>query len=342
MRAPATAKANTIDPLHVFEILGEIRKFAAAPLPVCPWPIEGQRIASKPNNTLGGVSVHRWHDRRKAFRNLLNADTCVHPASVFDPISMRIAADLGFEVGMLGGSTASLAVLGAPDLIVLTLSELSGLVNRMARASELPIMVDADHGYGNALSVMRTVEELETAGACGLSLEDTALPASYGAEGKPRFISIEEGEAKLRAAVSARRDPDLVIAGRTDTCGPLGASEAARRASAYQATGVDAIFLVGVKTKADLEVITQDLNLPLIVGGVGPDLMDKSYLASQGVRICLQGHHTLPAATQAVYNTMKHLRDGGAPGDLEGMPSQELKDNVTRAADYARWAKEFL
>jgi len=286
--------------------------------------------------------VHRWYNRRKAFRSLLEGGTCVHPASVFDPVSMRIAKDLGFEVGMLGGSMASLAVLGAPDLIVLTLSELSDLVNRMARASDLPIMVDADHGYGNALNVMRTVEELETAGACGLSIEDTALPTAHGAEGKPRFVTIEEAEGKLRAALEARRDPDLAIVGRTDTCGPLGAEEAARRAVAYQNTGVDAIFLVGVKTKADLELITANVELPLIVGGVGPELMDKAYLASKGVRVCLQGHHTFPAAMQAIYETMKHLREGGAPAELEGLPSGALKSAATRAEDYEHWAKEFL
>ena len=286
--------------------------------------------------------MHRWHDRRKAFRSLLEGGACVHPASVFDPVSMRIAEDLGFEVGMLGGSMASLAVLGAPDLIVLTLSELADLVHRMARASDLPIMVDADHGYGNALSVMRTVEELEVAGASGLSIEDTALPAAYGTEGKPQFLSVEEGVGKLRAAVAARRDPELVIAGRTDTCGPQGGAEAARRALAYQETGVDAIFLVGVKTKADLELIGAELELPLIVGGVGPELMDNDYLAGQGVRLCLQGHHTFPAATRAIYETMKHLREGGAPADLEGLPSLELKTAVTRTGDYERWVKEFL
>ncbi|MEM8646016.1 MAG: isocitrate lyase/PEP mutase family protein [Pseudomonadota bacterium] len=286
--------------------------------------------------------MHRWYERRKAFRNVLEGSACVHPASVFDPISMRIAKDLGFQVGMLGGSTASLAVLGAPDLIVLTLSELAGLVNRMARASDLPIMVDADHGYGNALSVMRTVEELEVAGAAGLSIEDTSLPAVHGGEGKPRFISLEEGAAKLRAAVEARRDTDLMIAGRTDTAGHVGADEAAKRALAYQETGVDAIFLVGVKTKADLEQIAGPLTLPIILGGGGPELKDVDYLASQGVRLCLQGHHTLPAAMNAVYETLKHLVAGGAPADLEGQPSPELKDMATRAQDYKRWAKEFL
>ena len=286
--------------------------------------------------------MHRWHERRKAFRTVLEGSACVHPASVFDPISMRIAKDLGFKVGMLGGSMASLAVLGAPDLIVLTLSELAGLVSRMARASDLPIMVDADHGYGNALSVMRTVEELEAAGAAGLSIEDTALPSAYGSEGKPRFISLEEATAKLRAAVEARHDPDLMIAGRTDTAGPLGAEEAAKRALAYQETGVNAIFLVGVKTRADLEQIAGPLTLPIILGGASPEMMDKDYLAAQGVRLCLQGHHTLPAAMNAVHETLKHLGAGGAPADLTGQPSTELKGLATRAQDYERWAKEFL
>lgn len=286
--------------------------------------------------------MHRWHDRRQAFRSVLEGDTCVHPASVFDPASMRIAQSLGFEVGMLGGSTASLAVLGAPDLIILTLSELADLVNRMARASELPIMVDADHGYGNALSVMRTVEELETAGACGLSIEDTALPKAHGTGGAARFISMEEGIAKLKAALAARRDPDLVIVGRTDCTGPLGADEATRRANAYQETGVDAIFLVGVKTKADLEQITANIKIPLVLGGASPEMMDKTYLASRGVRVCLQGHQTFPAAMQAVYDTMKHLRDGGAPADLTGQPGSELKNTFTRASTYEGWSKEFL
>ena len=286
--------------------------------------------------------MHRWQQRRKAFRRVLEGETCVHPASVFDPVSTRIAEDLGFELGMLGGSVASLAVLGAPDLIILTLSELSALVHRMSRAGELPLMVDADHGYGNALNVMRTVEELENAGAAGLSIEDTELPIPHGADGEPRFISEEEAVGKLRAAVAARRDPDLVIAGRTDTAKPLGAEEAARRARAYSETGVDAIFLVGVKTKDDLELITADLQLPVILGGAGPELMDRAYLASKGVRVCLQGHHTFIAATQAVYETMKHLREGGAPADVKGLPSAELKAATTRAGDYARWRKEFL
>src|ERR1700743_1096512 len=133
-----------------------------------------------------------WTDRRERARALLTGARCVYPGSVFDPLSARLAEDIGYEVGMLGGSVASMAILGAPDLIVLTLSELVDQLLRITRASTLPVMVDADHGYGNALNVMRTIEELEAAGACGCSIEDTLLPFPFGSPDKPQGLSIEE------------------------------------------------------------------------------------------------------------------------------------------------------
>src|SRR4029077_2068301 len=109
-------------------------------------------------------AMSRWSERRERFRAILSGAKCVYPGSVFDPISARIAEALGFEVGMLAGSIASFTVLGAPDLIVLTLTEFAEQAYRINRAGKLPLLVDADHGYGNALNVMRTVQELETAG----------------------------------------------------------------------------------------------------------------------------------------------------------------------------------
>ncbi len=148
-------------------------------------------------------------DRRQRFRAILEGDRCVHPGSVFDPISARIAEDLGFEVGMFAGSIASGTVLGAPDLIVLTLTEFAQQIHRICRAGNLSLLVDADHGYGNALNVRRTVEELETAGVSCLTIEDTVLPLSFGAAGEGQLISLEEGVGKMKAALSARQDPSL-------------------------------------------------------------------------------------------------------------------------------------
>src|SRR5258707_14348056 len=154
-----------------------------------------------------------WTDRRRRFRALLSGTRCVHPGSVFDPMSARIAEELGFEVGMFAGSVASMTVLGAPDLIVLTLTEFAEQAYRICRAGDLPLLCDADHGYGNALNVMRTVQELETSGVAALTIEDTALPAGFGAADKPRLLSIEEGVGKMRAALAARQDKLLPIVG---------------------------------------------------------------------------------------------------------------------------------
>ncbi|MBE2266645.1 MAG: isocitrate lyase/PEP mutase family protein, partial [Anaerolinea sp.] len=116
-----------------------------------------------------------FRKRREALRAILQGSACVRPGSVYDATSIRIAQDLGFELGMFGGSVASLAVLGDPDITLITLTELCEQMRRMSRAAELPVIVDADHGYGNALNVRRTVQELETAGAAGLTIEDTLL-----------------------------------------------------------------------------------------------------------------------------------------------------------------------
>jgi carboxyvinyl-carboxyphosphonate phosphorylmutase len=278
----------------------------------------------------------QWRHRRESLRAILAGSPCVRPASVYDAISTRIAEDLGFEMGMFGGSTASLAVLGDPDLVLITLTELAEQVRRMSRASALPVLVDADHGYGNALNVRRTVQELEAAGAAGLTIEDTLLPRAYGAAG-PQLISIEEGIGKMKAALDARCDPGLVIMGRTGTRGggpaAAGLNDAIARAKAYEAAGVDALFFTGLKTRAELEAIASATTLPIALGNTEGELADMDFLASQRVRIANQGHAPFAAATQAVYDTLKALRDGVAPKDLKGLPSRDLTARLTREDD---------
>ncbi|MEJ0072402.1 MAG: isocitrate lyase/PEP mutase family protein [Pseudomonadota bacterium] len=282
-----------------------------------------------------------WTDRREKFRAVLNGSRCVHPGSVYDAISARIAEDLGFEVGMFAGSTGSLSVLGAPDIIVLTLTEFAAQAYRINRAGKLPLMVDADHGYGNALNVKRTVEELETAGVAALTIEDTLLPRPFG-DGKLQLIPIEEGVGKMRAALAGRQDPKLVVVGRTSAIQVTGIEDAIARARAYEAVGVDAMFFTGVKSRAQLEAIHQALKIPIFLGSIEAELSDRDYLSAQGVRIALQGHLPIMAAVRAVHDTLKALRDGVPPSKIEGTASAELMKRVTRADDYARGTKEFL
>jgi oxaloacetate decarboxylase len=282
-----------------------------------------------------------WTERRRRFRAILEGKRCLHPASVFDPISARIAEDLGFELGMFAGSVASLAVLGAPDIIVLTLSEFAAQTYRIGRAGTLPLLVDADHGYGNALNVMRTVDELETAGVAALTIEDTELPAAFGAE-KPRLVSIEEGAGKLRAALAARHDADLAVVGRTAAASLTGIADAVARAKAYAATGVDALFFVGIRKRVELDAIVDAVRLPIILGGAGAELDDSEYLGTRGVRVALQGHLPIMASVQAVHDTMKALRSGAKPASIPGVAPAELMQQVTRDRSYKAWADAFL
>jgi carboxyvinyl-carboxyphosphonate phosphorylmutase len=281
-----------------------------------------------------------WSERRRRFRAILAGDACIYPASVFDPISARIAEDLGFAAGMFAGSVASLTVLGAPDLVVLTLSEFAAQATRIGRAGSLPLLVDADHGYGNALNVKRTVEELESAGVAALTIEDTALPRPFGGDAV-QLIPIAEGVGKLRAALAGRQDPALAIVGRTSAAAVTGLDDAIARARAYAAVGVDALFFAGITTQAQLDAIAAAVDLPIILGGVAPALADRALLAARKVRVCLQGHQPFAAAVRAVHDALKALRDGAAPATIP-VASAEIMARVTRDGDYKRWTKEFL
>jgi carboxyvinyl-carboxyphosphonate phosphorylmutase len=282
-----------------------------------------------------------FRKRREVLRSILSGSACVRPGSVYDAISIRIAEDLGFELGMFGGSVASLAVLGDPDIALITLTELAEQMRRMSRAAALPVLVDADHGYGNALNVRRTVQELETAGAAGLTIEDTLLPQAFG-QMKTQLISLEEGVGKMKAALDGRGDPALVIMGRTGSVSISGLEDAIVRARAYEATGVDALFLTGIRTRAELEAIAAATTLPIVMGGFPEEMADPDYLVSQRVRIALQGHAPFAAATLAVYETLKALREGTLPKNLKGLASSDLTGRVTRDADVKARGGEFL
>jgi len=280
-------------------------------------------------------------ERRLRCRAVLEGGSCLHPASVHDPVSARIAADLGFELAMFAGSVASLAVLGAPDLIVLTLTEFADQARRICRAGAPPLVVDADHGYGNALNVMRTVQELEHAGVAAMSIEDTDLPRPYG-EPKPRLIPLPEGLDKVRAALAAREDPATCIFARTGAVGINGLADGVARARAYAATGADALFLTGVTTRKELDAVAGVATVPLVLGTLTPALNDREYLAARGVRIALQGHQPFQAAVQAMHATLAALRAGTAPSALTGLAPPTLMRQVMREDGYGAATRDFL
>ena len=148
-----------------------------------------------------------------------------------------------------------------------------------------------------------------------LTIEDTVLPRQFGT-GETALISIEEGVGKMKAALSGRQDPSLVVAGRSSALSVTGVEDAIRRTKAYEAAGVDAMFLSGATTKAEVEAVRAEVKIPLMLGGAGGELSDRAFLSANGVRIALQGHLSFSASVKAIYDTLKALRDGVAPGDL--------------------------
>ncbi|AZE49605.1 Oxaloacetate decarboxylase [Pseudomonas chlororaphis] len=278
-------------------------------------------------------------DLRRSFRELIASDSCFHTASVFDPMSARIAADLGFEVGILGGSVASLQVLAAPDFALITLSEFAEQATRIGRVAQLPVIADADHGYGNALNVMRTVVELERAGVAALTIEDTLLPAQFGRKSTD-LISVAEGVGKIRAALEARVDPELAIIARTNAA-ILPIQEIISRTQQYERAGADGICMVGVKDFEQLEQISEHLSVPLMLVTYGnPALRDDARLAQLGAKIIVDGHAAYFAAIKATYDCLREQRQIFT--QASDLSATELAHTYTQPEEYIVWAKEFM
>jgi carboxyvinyl-carboxyphosphonate phosphorylmutase len=281
-------------------------------------------------------------------REILAGDQCMVACSLFDPMSARIADELGFELGIMGGSVAALAVLGAPDLILLSLTELAEQARRVCRAGRVGLIVDADLGYGNALSVLRTVEELQAAGVAGISIEDTLLPRAFGAGDRAQLTSLEEGVGKMLAAVAARATGaarglgPMGIFGRTSAATVTGIDDAIARFAAYEAAGVDALFLPGLDSREQLDRIAAATRLPLILAGCSEKLADLAYLRERRVKVWMAGHQAFNAAVQGLVDAMKAVREGARPSELKNIAPGPLMARLTRAADYQAATRDYL
>jgi carboxyvinyl-carboxyphosphonate phosphorylmutase len=282
-------------------------------------------------------------EQRNRLRAILAGSKCHSPASIYDALSARVAEGVGYEIGLLAGSVASNTTLAAPDRSGLTLTEFAEQARRIMRACSLSLIADADNGYGNALNVMRAIQELEHAGVSAITIEDLALPVRFGeAEDVDSLVSIEEMVGKLRAALAARQDPALVIAGRIAALKAEGTEGAVARARAYAATGIDAIFVTQLERLDQIEAVHRAVDLPIIVGRPAPSL-EREELAARGVRVLLQGHQPVAAAVRALHEAYAHLFNGGAPADLEAKSaSAQQMERLLDSGNYRKWQREYL
>ena len=279
-------------------------------------------------------------ERRKRFRAMLAGPVCLTPATVYDALSARIAESVGFQVAVLSGSVCGGTVLAAPDIALQTLTEFADQVRRIMRVCNLSLVLDADHGYGNALNVMRTVEELEHAGTSALMVEDTVTPQRFGAQGL-EVISTKEMEGKLRAALEARQDPSLVIIGRIAALKAEDARRSAERAKAYEATGIDALFITGLSTLEEFDAIRAATRIPIVCGTAAT--VKRSDLEARGVRVLLQGHLPVAAAAKALRHAYEHLYRGAPTAELKAqVATPEEMDRYMNGGQYKEWQKQYL
>jgi 2-methylisocitrate lyase-like PEP mutase family enzyme len=277
-------------------------------------------------------------------RKLTAADAVLMPG-VYDALTARIAARVGFEIVFISGYSVSAVRLGEPDFGFLTQTEMVETARSVCRVSRAPVIVDADTGYGNPLNVIRTVKELQDAGAAGVFLEDQVWPKKCGHfEGK-QVVDTTEHAAKIRAAHDARGERDLFIVARTDARQPLGVEEAIERCLAYKEAGADALFVEAPQSVAELERVAEALPPPLVANmierGVTPHL-SRTELRDLGYALIVCPLAALYSSAKAVTDVLTELRDrettaGAVDRMLAFDQFGELVELEQRYADEARY-----
>lgn len=278
---------------------------------------------------------HRSPGRR--LRDAYEARPIMIPGA-FNALAARMAERIGFEAVYLSGGALAAGWAGVPDIGLLSVSEFAEAVATLARATSLPVLADADTGFGEAVNVERTVRLYEGAGAAGLHLEDQVMPKRCGHLSGKGLVEPSAMAAKVRAAVAARVDPDFVVVARTDARSVEGFDEAVARARLYVEAGADMIFPEALESAEEFAAFARAVPAPLIANmtefGRGP-LLDFEELARLGYRAVLYPLTAFRAAMKAAERTLQALRDSGTQrGELGRMQSRaELYDLL----GYADW-----
>jgi 2-methylisocitrate lyase-like PEP mutase family enzyme len=263
----------------------------------------------------------------------------------YDALSARLVEQAGFDVVYMTGSGMANSFLGQPDLGLTTMTEMVSQATRVCDSVSLPLIADADTGYGGPLNVRRTVREYERAGVAALHIEDQSFPKRCGHFQGKQLIPVDEMVQKLAAARAARQDPALVIIARTDAIAVEGFNAALDRARAYQAAGADALFIEGPRSLDELEEIGRTFSLPLVanmVEGGSTPLLPAGELGALGFKIVLYASAPLRTAVRAVQGLLSHLRERGSTVDVvDRMISFDERNRVTDLEEALGWADQF-
>jgi 2-methylisocitrate lyase-like PEP mutase family enzyme len=247
-------------------------------------------------------------------RNLLTADTLAMAPGAPDALTARLIESAGFPAVYMTGFGATASLTGCPDVGILTQTEMTTHARNMVRAVKVPVIADADTGYGGPANIERTVREYLQAGVAAIHIEDQATPKRCGHMAGIKLVSVGEMTGRLKGAIEARGDSDLLIIGRTDALAAADRDEAIRRALRYREAGVDLVFVDAMKTIADAEAVAREVPGPLmmsIVEGHETTRLLPQDLKSLGYAIALYPLSALFAATRAMSEVLQSLQGNG-------------------------------
>jgi methylisocitrate lyase len=257
-------------------------------------------------------------DKRSAFRSALDSGTLQRFPGAFNPLSAMLIERRGFEGVYVSGAVLS-AELGLPDIGLTTITEVAGRSAQIARVTSLPALVDADTGFGEPMNAARTVQLLEDAGVAGLHLEDQVNPKRCGHLDGKDVVDRDAAVRRISAAVSARRDPNFVIAARTDAAGVNGLDDAVDRAKAFADAGADLIFPEAMTGPADFERLRAAVDVPILANMTEfgkSELLDTATLASLGVNIVIYPVTLLRIAMRAAESALDTIAETGTQEGL--------------------------
>ncbi|NES99969.1 MAG: oxaloacetate decarboxylase [Sphaerospermopsis sp. SIO1G2] len=281
----------------------------------------------------------------QTFRELLTQPEIIIIPGVYDCLSAKLAEKTGFKIASTSGFGIAASTLGLPDYGFLTATEMLYSVGRITQTISIPLIADCDTGYGNALNVIRTVKDAVQIGLAGIILEDQEWPKKCGHfEGK-RVISMQEHANKIRAAVEARGDSNLVIIARTDARATLGLETALSRGKYYVDAGADVLFIEAPQSVQELEIITQTFpDVPLVAniveGGKTPEITTTE-LQELGFKIVFFPLTALMAATEVMSACFQHLKAQGSTINLSGMMNFQDFQNLMNVPEYLEIENKF-
>ena len=283
---------------------------------------------------------------RQTLKQLLKRNKLLVAPGCFDGLSARLVQEAGFEAAYLSGGAVARS-MGIPDIGLVTMSESIERAVQVVSAIKIPIIADADTGYGNAINLVRSVREFERAGVAAIHIEDQITPKRCGHLDGKEVISLAEMELKLKAALAARTDPDFCIIARTDARGVNGFEDAVKRANAFAKLGVDAIFFEAPQSEEELAQIPQRVpNIPLLVnvfkGGKTP-MLPMERLEKMGFRIAIYPSETQRAAIHAMRTALSTLKREGTTESIDAsLTTFKERDKVVGLDDWNKIEREFI